>query len=29
LSRLMGGDYHSLQTLRAPEVVARVAAALA
>jgi magnesium chelatase subunit D len=29
LSRLMGGAYHSLQTLRAPEVVARVAAALA
>jgi Mg-chelatase subunit ChlD len=29
LSRLMGGEYHSLQTLRAPEVVARVAAALA
>jgi magnesium chelatase subunit D len=29
LSQIMGGRYHSLQTLRAPEVVARVAAALA
>jgi magnesium chelatase subunit D len=28
LSRIMGGRYHSIQSLRAPEVVARVAAAL-
>ncbi len=29
LSRIMGGRYHSIQSLRAPEVVARVEAALA
>jgi magnesium chelatase subunit D len=28
LSRLLGGQYHSVQSLRAPEVVARIAAAL-
>jgi Mg-chelatase subunit ChlD len=28
LSRIMGGQYHSVQSLRAPEVVARIAAAL-
>jgi magnesium chelatase subunit D len=28
LSRLLGGRYHSLQSLRAPEVVARITAAL-
>ena len=28
LSRLMGGQYHSVASLRAPEVVARIAAAL-
>ena len=28
VSRLMNGRYHSIQSLRAPEVVARVTAAL-
>ena len=28
LSRILGGQYHSVQSLRAPEVVARVTAAL-
>ena len=28
LSRILGGRYHSVQSLRAPEVVARITAAL-
>jgi Mg-chelatase subunit ChlD len=28
LSRILGGQYHSVQSLRAPEVVARITAAL-
>ena len=28
LSRILGGQYHSVQSLRAPEVVARISTAL-
>jgi Mg-chelatase subunit ChlD len=29
LSQILGGQYHSVQSLRAPEVVARISAVLA